>query len=341
MSGVLYIAKGDPEKWVALCRSMLERWPNAHTYALARLVMALTVAGHVEEAMKISDGLIAERADNPHVAALAFLAYGYARRDTDPAAAFGALRQGLIIARESGNRQMESNVAVSLSRLAANGGNHMEVFDNLVPAIRTHHDSGSFSLLPQPLAVLATALDQLGRYEPAATISRFAATAFTKRAFPEIGSTIDHLREVLGDEAYEALASTGASMTNAAMTVGEGGEGGPGAALGVGEDLLHPGAEAVEAVAPGELGQAFGADPVRRPLGAKVGEPLLGAAHLGGDVAELVHAGRHRRDHDALVREAARRPASRPGSDRRCRRGGRGRRRSRGAPRRRRPARRA
>ena len=83
---------------------------------------------------------------------------------------------------------------------------------------RTHHDSGSFSLLPQPLAVLATALDQLGRYEPAATISRFAATAFTKRAFPEIGSTIDHLREVLGDEAYEALASTGASMTNAAMT---------------------------------------------------------------------------------------------------------------------------
>ena len=87
---------------------------------------------------------------------------------------------------------------------------------------RTHHDSGSFSLLPQPLAVLATALDQLGRYEPAATISRFAATAFTKRAFPEIGSTIDHLREMLGDEAYEALASTGASMTNAAMTaIGE------------------------------------------------------------------------------------------------------------------------
>ena len=61
-------------------------------------------------------------------------------------------------------------------------------------------------------------MDQLGRYEPAATISRFAATAFTKRAFPEIGSTIDHLREVLGDEAYEVLASTGASMTNAAMT---------------------------------------------------------------------------------------------------------------------------
>ena len=171
--------------------------------------MALTVAGHAEEAMEISDGLIAERADNPHVAALAFLAYGYARRDTDPVAAYGALRQALIIARESGNRQMESNVAVSLSRSAADGGNHMEVIDNLVPAIRTHHDSGSFSLLPQPLAVLATALDQLGRYEPAATISRFAATAFTKRALPEIGSTIDHLREMLGDEAYEALASTG------------------------------------------------------------------------------------------------------------------------------------
>jgi len=82
---------------------------------------------------------------------------------------------------------------------------------------RWEHANRPISCLSR-LLVLATALDQLGRYEPAATISRFAATALTKRAFPEIGSTIDHLREVLGDEAYEALASTGASMTNAAMT---------------------------------------------------------------------------------------------------------------------------
>ena len=213
-----YITKGEPDKWVALCRRMLARWPEAHTYALARLVIALTIAGYGDEAIEASAGLIIEQPDNPHVASLALLAYGAAHRDADPVAASDAFRQGLFIARDSGNRQMESNLAVNLSRLAVNAGNYVEVLDNLAPTIRNHHDSGSFSLLPQPLAVLAVALDRIGRYEPAATISKFASTGFTRAAFPEICSAIDHLREVLGDEAYESLAGAGAGMTNAAMT---------------------------------------------------------------------------------------------------------------------------
>ena len=218
LSGGPYITKGEPEKWVALCRRMIERWPGAHPDALARLVIALTVAGHDDEAMEASEGLItAEPSDNPRVASLALLAYGYARRDADPVAAHDAFRKGLSIARDSGNRQMESNLAVMLSRLAVIGDNPMEVFDNLEPAIRNHYDSGSFSLLPQPLAILTIALDRLGRYEPAATISKFAATAFTTAAFSEIGSTINHLRELLGGEAYETLARTGENMTSAAM----------------------------------------------------------------------------------------------------------------------------
>ena len=36
-------------------------------------------------------------------------------------------------------------------------------------------------------------------------------------AFPRSTSTISHLREVLGDEAYESLARIGENMTNAAM----------------------------------------------------------------------------------------------------------------------------
>ena len=63
--------------------------------------------------------------------------------------------------------------------------------------------SGTFSLLSQPLAVLTTRFDPLGRYETAATISRFATTPFTRRGFPEIGTVITHLREVLGDEVYD------------------------------------------------------------------------------------------------------------------------------------------
>lgn len=31
-----YITIGPPERWVELCRNMIARWPDTHTYALAR-----------------------------------------------------------------------------------------------------------------------------------------------------------------------------------------------------------------------------------------------------------------------------------------------------------------
>ena len=42
---VPYITIGQPERWVELCRNMIARWPDAHMYALARLVLALTITG--------------------------------------------------------------------------------------------------------------------------------------------------------------------------------------------------------------------------------------------------------------------------------------------------------
>jgi hypothetical protein len=63
-----------------------------------------------------------------------------------------------------------------LSRLAATQGIPMDAFDFLSRAIRNFYDSGSFSLIPNPLAILAIFFDRLGYYESAATISEFAAT---------------------------------------------------------------------------------------------------------------------------------------------------------------------
>ena len=62
--------------------------------------------------------------------------------------------------------------------------------------------------------------------------------------------------------------------------VGKLGERGPGAALRVVEDLRHPGAQQVDAVALGELEQAPLADQVGGSLGAQVGKPLARVAHL-------------------------------------------------------------
>jgi hypothetical protein len=60
-------------------------------------------------------------------------------------------------------------------------------------------------------------LDRLGRYESAATIVGFALGPLTTVAFREISTAITHLREVLGDQAYESLAHKGETMTTAAM----------------------------------------------------------------------------------------------------------------------------
>ena len=70
------------------------------------LVVALTVAGAGEEARAAANGLIeaAEATHNPYALAYALHAYGYAFRDADPVRALEALRRGLVIAQDSGNR---------------------------------------------------------------------------------------------------------------------------------------------------------------------------------------------------------------------------------------------
>jgi hypothetical protein len=54
--------------------------------------------------------------------------------------------------------------------------------------------------------VLAAFFDRLGRYQPAATIAGFAFSPLTAASVPELNAAITHLREVLGDQAYESLA---------------------------------------------------------------------------------------------------------------------------------------
>jgi hypothetical protein len=83
--------------------------------------------------------------------------------------------------------------------------------------IRRYYDVGNTALLQNPLTILASVLDSLGHHEQAAIISGFAATTFTRASYPQTNATIAHLRDVLGDKTYEALARTGETMTAADM----------------------------------------------------------------------------------------------------------------------------
>jgi predicted ATPase/class 3 adenylate cyclase len=215
--GTAYLYIGRPAWWAEWCRSQLARGRDTHSITRTSLVFALTTAGFPDEAMEAANGLVeaAETTNNPYVLSFALTAHAYALHHADPVRALGPLRRALEIARRSGNRFNESNAATNLAQLEAQHGDPQAALDCLILAIRHHHDSGSTGLLRGPLAVLAAFLDRHRHYEPAATIAGFAESPITAAAYPDMVAAFAHLRDVLGDEKYEALASKGEALTTA------------------------------------------------------------------------------------------------------------------------------
>jgi predicted ATPase/class 3 adenylate cyclase len=217
--GGTYITKGMADRWLELCRKRFACGRGANPYNRGSLVMALITAGKHDEATAACDDLLtaANTTENPGAAAYALLAYGYANRAARPRDAYEALRRGLEIAQASGNRMAESYLAVNLSTFGAADCAPADTLDFLALALNILYNSGTYSHMVSPLGVLAAHLDRLGSNEAAAVLIGFAATEFALATFPEIATTITHLRAVLGDKAYESLAHTGAAMTSAGI----------------------------------------------------------------------------------------------------------------------------
>src|SRR5262249_50193763 len=177
--------------------------------------------GSSDEATAAVNGLIdaAEATNNPYVLAFALHAYGWAVHDADPARSLAALRRGLVIAQDSSNRAEQSHLAANLCLFEAQHGDPVAVFDYFTVAIGNYHDSGNTYMVRTLLGFLATIFDRLRRHEPAATVAGFAVTSPVAElpAHAAFGSARAHLRDVLGDQAYESLARKGEAMTIAEM----------------------------------------------------------------------------------------------------------------------------
>jgi predicted ATPase len=220
-TGIVYSHAGQSDRWADLCRRAIAAEAGPLTVTRACLVMALYFLGECDDARVASAGLraAAEAAHNPMTACFALLAHGLAYHDADPVAAYDALRRALTVARETGNRQMESaSVAVILLwMVAATESDPIHFFEYLTVAIHHYDDSGNVANLRNPLATFAGVLDRLGHHEQAATISGFATSAFTLASYPQLKTTIAHLRDILGAQTYESLAHKGETMTAAAV----------------------------------------------------------------------------------------------------------------------------
>jgi predicted ATPase len=217
--GAPYSLIGQPERAVEWCRAQLAQDRDTHGITAGNLVLALMVAGHDDSAITVANGLVdaAETTRNPFALSLALFCYGYAFSEAEPTRALHALRRGLVVAQDSGGRYNITILAAALSRLESKYGDPLAAFEYIAMAIRTYHDSGNSLFIRTALAILATHFDQLGRYEPAATIAGFAISPVTIAGIPETNTAIAHLREVLSDQTYESLARKGETMTTSAM----------------------------------------------------------------------------------------------------------------------------
>jgi predicted ATPase len=214
-----YLWAGLAQRWLESSRASVAQSPTSHAQGRSNHVFALLMAGRRDEAMSACEGALAaaEATGNPTVVCLALNAYGMAHFDADPPAAYEALRRGLTIAEDTGNRQVESTLVVTLARLAAVRGDPTDALEFLARAIKSTYNSGSFSFMTTPLAALASLLDRLDYLQPAATIAGFAAVPLTVILTPEFANAVEHVREVLHPDTYESFARAGKNMTPAAM----------------------------------------------------------------------------------------------------------------------------
>ena len=216
---IAYLYAAQPERAVDWCRSRVQSGRDTHTVSRTSLILSLAVAQAHEEAIAATTGLIeaAEATRNPWVLSFALFGFGAAFAHADPVGALKAIRRGLQVAEDSGSRGNGTYHAMLAARIEAEYGDPLGALHYITVAIHNYHDSGNPTSMRAPMATLATILDRMARYEPAATIAGCASTPFTVATYPELLTTTAHLRTVLGDQAYESLARTGEAMTTAAM----------------------------------------------------------------------------------------------------------------------------
>ena len=217
--GGVYTLVGQPEKAVDWFQSHMDPVRDPLATIRANWVLVLSIVGHADEAMAEAADIVkaAETTGNPYALTYALLAYGYAFRGTDIKGALAAMRRGLTIAHESGNRTNEAFLALNVGHLEARLGDMAAALDHLTLAVRINHDSGSNHVRAQPAGGPRRIIEPVRTSRVGGHHAGFADSPLTAVAFPELTTAITHLRDVLGDETYESLARIGEAMTTAAI----------------------------------------------------------------------------------------------------------------------------
>jgi tetratricopeptide (TPR) repeat protein len=217
--GGTYMVIGELEKALEWEDRYLDHRSDPLAISRSNRILQLVMAGRIDKAVAAVPEVLsaAEATDNPYAISGALLAVGFAFRDVELDKALDAMRRGLIIAHDSGNRAAEGYLASNIGRLEARNGDWASALDHLTLTLRINRDSGSITAIRSPLAIVVGILTEFRRYEQAATVAGFAMSALTATAFPELSATVSRLRHVLGADVHESLLRRGETMTTSAI----------------------------------------------------------------------------------------------------------------------------
>ena len=204
---------GRLDRWLEICDVLVAQEGLAHLIGLIFSTAVLPGVGRSEEARAVADDAVAaaRARQNPFWIAFALEAYAWAYADKDPGLAMDAMDEVLDYTREHRLPFFEANTLREIAALEAvlgDPGQALELFDS---AVASYHRAGNHGSVATTLAQVAVLFSQIDRPEIAATIYG-TSTRHGVSMIANLPEVVEHLRNVLGADAFERRAATGAAM---------------------------------------------------------------------------------------------------------------------------------
>ena len=208
----LVIAGGNPDTFVTACEQFAHRSAHARTVGLFGMFYVLPACGRADEAIEIAAEVeaAAQAYGNPFWIGWLFAGYR-AFTETDPEQARQGFEKGLTYARHQQLPFVENRILQELAWLEGLHGvpaQAAELFDSVLDVF---HRAGNHTDLRATLCYVAMFFDRMELPEIAATVfggSRMSAESWVVG----MPSALEHLRDVLGVERFDACVEAGAAM---------------------------------------------------------------------------------------------------------------------------------
>jgi hypothetical protein len=211
---VANLLAGRVDRHIEICVHMAAQPGPAHVLGQVGLLWALPAAGRAQEAMAMAeDTLAAARVyGNPFCIGLALYGAGRAFAQADPARALRVLREGLVYAQEHQLPLHEAAIAPEVARLEALYGDLGQALALFDAAFDSFQRASNVTSVGGMLEVLAVCFDRFDRPDVAATLYGASTNLALSNYVLDLPGAVGRLRAVLGDDAFDQCAATGAAM---------------------------------------------------------------------------------------------------------------------------------